>query len=51
MAGTGFSCPRSASSQLQTREPPPWYRISFAPGGEIEVDTNTRVEPGKYLKV
>lgn len=31
--------------------PLPWFKLSLAPNGEVEVDTSTPVEPGTYLVV
>ena len=32
-------------------KPLPWFKVSLAPNGEIEVDKNAQVEPGTYLNV
>ena len=31
--------------------PLPWFKLSLAPNGEVEVDTSTPVDPGTYLTV
>ncbi|HKV12565.1 MAG TPA: Rieske 2Fe-2S domain-containing protein [Thermoanaerobaculia bacterium] len=31
--------------------PLPWFKLSLAPNGEVEVDTSTPVDPGTYLAV
>ncbi len=31
--------------------PLPWYKLSLAPNGEVEVDTSAPVEPGTFLTV
>ncbi|HZQ71226.1 MAG TPA: ubiquinol-cytochrome c reductase iron-sulfur subunit [Terriglobales bacterium] len=56
---TGFSCPCHGSRYDQdgtvTGGPAPralpWYQVSLAPNGEIEVDKDTEIEPGSYLRV
>jgi len=56
---TGFSCPCHGSRYDQdgtvTGGPAPralpWYQVRLAPNGEIEVDKDTEIEPGSYLRV
>ncbi len=59
VADTGFACPCHGSRFDQdgtvTGGPAPralpWFKVSLAPNGELEVDTNIQVEPGTYLTV
>jgi len=59
ISDTGFSCPCHGSRYDQdgtvTGGPAPkalpWYKVTLAPNGEIEVDKNSPVEPGSYLNV
>ena len=56
---TGFACPCHGSRYDQdgniTGGPAPkalpWYKVSLAPNGEIEVDKNSEVETGSYFTV
>jgi len=56
---TGFSCPCHGSRYDQdgnvTGGPAPralpWFQVSLAPNGEIEVDKDNEIEPGTYLRV
>ena len=32
-------------------KPLPWFELSLAPNGELEVDKGTTVAPGTYLNV
>jgi cytochrome b6-f complex iron-sulfur subunit len=59
ISDTGFSCPCHGSRYDQdgvvtggpAPKPLPWFKVSVAPNGEIEVDKNTQVSPGSYLPV
>lgn len=59
VADTGFSCPCHGSQYDQdgtvTGGPAPqalpWFKLSLAPNGDLEVDTNITVPPGTYLNV
>ncbi len=59
ISDTGFSCPCHGSRYDQdgavTGGPAPkalpWFKVTLAPNGEIEVDKNQQVQPGTYLNV
>ena len=59
ISDTGFACPCHGSRYDQdgnvTGGPAPkalpWFRVSLAPNGELEVDKNSPVEPGTYLSL
>jgi len=59
ISDTGFACPCHGSHYDQdgnvtggpAPKPLPWFKVSLAPNGEIEVDKNSQVEPGSYFTV
>lgn len=59
ISDTGFSCPCHGSRYDQDGEVTggpapkalPWFKVTLAPNGEIEVDKNEQVKPGTYLAV
>jgi len=59
LSDTGFACPCHGSRFDQdgnvtggpAPRPLPWYKVTLAPNGEIEVDKDQEVEPGSYLSV
>jgi len=59
VADTGFACPCHGSRYDQdgnvTGGPAPkalpWYKVSLAPNGEIEIDTNAQVQSGNYYNL
>jgi cytochrome b6-f complex iron-sulfur subunit len=59
VADTGFACPCHGSQFDQdgnvtggpAPRPLPWFKVSLAPNGDLEVDSNMPVDPGTYLTV
>ena len=59
ISDTGFACPCHGSRYDQdgtvTGGPAPkalpWFKVTVAPNGELEVDKNTQIQSGTYLTV
>jgi cytochrome b6-f complex iron-sulfur subunit len=59
IADTGFACPCHGSRYDQdgnvtggpAPKPLPWFKVTLAPNGELEVDKNTQVAQGSYFTV
>jgi cytochrome b6-f complex iron-sulfur subunit len=59
LSDTGFACPCHGSRFDQdgnvtggpAPRPLPWFKVSLAPNGEIEVDKDSEIDPGSYLNV
>lgn len=59
ISDTGFSCPCHGSRYDQdgnvTGGPAPkalpWFKVTLAPNGELEVDKNSQIQPGTYFNV
>jgi len=59
ISDTGFACPCHGSHYDQdgtvtggpAPKPLPWFKVTLAPNGEIEVDKNSQVDPGTYFTV
>jgi cytochrome b6-f complex iron-sulfur subunit len=57
LSDTGFACPCHGSrfdpdgtvTGGPAPRPLPWFKVTLAPNGEIEVDKDTEVAPGSYL--
>jgi cytochrome b6-f complex iron-sulfur subunit len=58
-ADTGFACPCHGSRFDQdgnvtggpAPRPLPWFQVTLAPNGEIEVDKDIEIVPGSYLSL
>jgi cytochrome b6-f complex iron-sulfur subunit len=59
ISDTGFSCPchgsRYDTDGNVTGGPAPkalpWFKVTLAPNGELEVDKDSEIDPGSYLNV
>ncbi len=59
LSDTGFACPCHGSRFDQdgnvtggpAPRPLPWFKISMAPNGDLEIDKDSTVEPGSYFNV
>ena len=59
ISDTGFACPCHGSRFDQDGNvtggpapaPLPWFKVSMAPNGDLEIDKGTQVQPGTYLTV
>lgn len=59
VSDTGFACPCHGSRFDQdgtvtggpAPRPLPWFKLTLAPNGELEVDKDTEITPGSYLSL
>jgi cytochrome b6-f complex iron-sulfur subunit len=59
VADTGFACPCHGSRFDQdgnvtggpAPRPLPWFKVSLAPNGDLEVDTSIQVQSGTYVNL
>lgn len=59
ISDTGFACPCHGSRFDQdgnvtggpAPRPLPWYRVTLAPNGDLEVDSSVEIAPGTYYPV
>lgn len=59
VSDTGFACPCHGSRFDQdgtvtggpAPRPLPWYKVTLAPNGELEVDKDIEIKPGSYLSL
>lgn len=57
ISDTGYACPCHGSRFDQdgnvtggpAPRPLPWYKVTLAPNGELEVDKDIEIQPGSYL--
>lgn len=57
IADTGYACPCHGSRFDQdgavtggpAPRPLPWFKVTLAPNGELEVDKDIEIQPGSYL--
>ncbi len=59
ISDTGFACPCHGSrydtdgtvTGGPAPKPLPWYKVTLAPNGELEIDKDVEIESGSYLNV